>query len=495
MLDQYRSDFAEFHVACALEHYLYHSGQKDCLEIAPIYERYNPLFDQDSINRLKRELEDTPKHFETDHVSIKRLLAFAIEQFVEDSVKRLTEEISQYEAAATVEWDGREITLQDSTVAITTEPDRRSRLAIYSRRLAVIEASNGLRAERLLKLHATARSLGYSTYVELFEQLRQLNYSVVGRQVATFLSRTDPAYITRLNEVLRRDLGLSIDEAERSDAMYLLHLTPFDGRFPSGQMLRAYSETMAGLGIKTHEQTNILIDSEPRARKNPRAFCMPISIPDDVRLVIRPSGGQSDYQSLLHESGHAQHYGWASAQLSPEFKYTGDYALTETYAFLFNHLISDGDWLGAFLGLRDNAEFIRSVMLARLVTVRRYISKLMYERQLHLDIDLARSAQLYAELQTDATKFKTDPAEFLFDLDDSFYSASYLRAWAFEVLLREHLKTHFGPRWWESRRAGDFLKQIWETGDRYTADEMAAQIGIGPIEFGPLIDEFNTALK
>jgi hypothetical protein len=252
---------------------------------------------------------------------------------------------------------------------------------------------------------------------------------------------------------------------------------------------------MAGLGIDIDAQTNIAIDSEPRPRKNPRAFCAPVSIPNDVKLVIRPAGGQSDYQALLHESGHAQHYGWASAQLQPEFKYTGDYALTETYAFLFNNLISDAGWLDTFLGMKAPAEFIRSVMLARLVTVRRYAAKLGYERQLHADDDLARSSRLYAERQTSATGFKTERAEFLFDLDDSFYSASYLRAWAFEVVLREHLKTRFGARWWASRRTGDFLKEMWETGDRYTADEMAAQIGIGPIAFDTLIDEFNRALK
>ncbi|HWN98489.1 MAG TPA: hypothetical protein VNS63_04395 [Blastocatellia bacterium] len=53
----------------------------------------------------------------------------------------------------------------------------------------------------------------------------------------------------------------------------------------------------------------------------------------------------------------------------------------------------------------------------------------------------------------------------------------------------------FGTRWWTSRRAGDYLKQMWETGDRHTADEMAAQIGVGPISFELLIDEFNRALK
>ena len=105
------------------------------------------------------------------------------------------------------------------------------------------------------------------------------------------------------------------------------------------------------------------------------------------------------------------------------------------------------------------------------------------------------SASLIAELQTRATNFKARPEEFLFDLDDSFYSASYLRAWAFEVQLREYLKTRFGSRWWASRRSGDFLKEIWETGDRYTADEMASQIGIGPIRFDPLVDEFNLALS
>jgi hypothetical protein len=206
-------------------------------------------------------------------------------------------------------------------------------------------------------------------------------------------------------------------------------------------------------------------------------------------------GGQSDYQALFHESGHAQHYAWASEGLRLEFRHTGDYALTETYAFLFNHLISDGPWLASFLNFQGSREFIRSVMLARLVTVRRYVAKLVYERELHAAEDLSRSADAYSSLQTEATKFKTGPTEFLYDLDDSFYSASYLRAWAFEVALREHLKSRFGARWWASQRAGNFLKEIWETGDRYTADEMASQIGIGRITFDLLIDEFNEALR
>jgi hypothetical protein len=494
MLDQYRRDFAEFNAATAREHYLFQSGQKSTLEIAAIYERFCHLFDRDKLSAFKQQIADVWTHSGTESASIRRLYAFAVEQFLEDSVKQLTEEVSQYEAAASIDWIGREMTFQDSTVAIVTEGDRQTRRSLYRKRLGVIESSNDLRAERLLKLYGTAGSLEFSNYAELFEQIRGLDYAAVTTQAATILPATEAIYLARLDGALKRDLAIGVEHAERSDAMYFLHLAGFDDRFPPEQMIRVYSQTMAGLGIKVDAQNNITIDSEPRHRKNPRAFCTPISIPEDIKLVIRPSGGQSDYQSFLHESGHAQHYGWASTHLLPEFKYSGDYALTETYAFLFNHLISDSDWLARFLGIKDSREFIRSVMLARLVTVRRYVAKLMFEERIHRSGRLAEAAELYSDLQSRATGFKTEPAEYLFDLDDSFYSASYLRAWAFEVSLRDYLKMRFGSRWWSSLRAGDFLKQIWETGDRYTADEMASQIGIGPIQFDPLIDEFNSSL-
>lgn len=494
MLDEYRREYADFHTAYTREQYLFLSGQKNNLQLEPIYERYGDLFSRDSVTRLKQAVDDTPEHFETERAGLHRLFALAAEQFLESSVKELTQEINEYETAATAKVMHREMTFQDSAVAISSEPERGMRRAIYEKRLGIIEASNDLRAERLTKLHGAARELGHANYAELFEVLRGLNYEAIARDAEALLSRTESRYVARLNEALKRHLGFGIEEAARPDSIYFIHLTEFDDRFPAHKLLEIYGETMAGLGIRVQSQQNITIDKEARPHKSSRAFCLPVSVPGDIKLVIRPAGGQTDYQALFHESGHAQHYAWASEGLRVEFRHTGDYALTETYAFLFNHLISDGPWLASFLNFQESREFIRSVMLARLVTVRRYVAKLIYERELHVSGDLARSADTYASLQTEATKFRTGPTEFLYDLDDSFYSASYVRAWAFEVTLREYLKSRFGQRWWASQRAGNFLKEVWETGDRYTADEMASQIGIGPITLDPLIDEFNESL-
>jgi hypothetical protein len=218
-------------------------------------------------------------------------------------------------------------------------------------------------------------------------------------------------------------------------------------------------------------------------------------VPDEIKLMIRPAGGQADYKALLHEAGHSQHYGWTAASLRPEFKYTGDYALTESYAFLFHNLLADRAWLTELLGFANSHEFIQSFMLVGLMRARRTIAKLGYEARLHAGEEFARAADDYAESLSEATKFKTSKTEYLSDTDEGFYVANYVRAWAFASQLRDHLQSRFGHRWWASPRAGNFLKEIWETGDRYTADEMAAQIGIGPIAFDLLIDEFNQALK
>jgi hypothetical protein len=59
----------------------------------------------------------------------------------------------------------------------------------------------------------------------------------------------------------------------------------------------------------------------------------------------------------------------------------------------------------------------------------------------------------------------------------------------FESQLREYLKTQFGLRWWASRRAGEMLIDLWNTGQRYTVEELAAMIGLGDLDFDWLASE------
>lgn len=495
MQEIYTSDFVAFHSALTREYYLYLSGLKGGLELSWIYERYNDLFTKDAIAKLQSRLDETSEHFETERSALQRLMAFAVERFLEDSAKHLTEEIGNYEHDSTIEWKGQRLTFQEVIPAIKNEADRVARQNLYNKYLAVIDGSNDLRSEKWIRIRETVSSLGYTNYQDLFQKLRGVDYHQIARDAEKLLSTTESIYVSRLGDDLKRDLGIELEDANRSDSLRAFRLTSYDQHFPASRLLPVYSATMDGLGIQVHSQKNIEIDSQPRPRKSSRPFCASISIPDEIKLVILPTGGSSDYQGFFHEAGHVQHYGWTSPALRPEFKYTSDYALTETYAFLFNHLVLESAWLNEMLGFADNAGFIRSALLNKLMLVRRYAGKLIYECDLHSGRNITRASDRYSEILTDATKFQVSAVEFLFDLDDAFYSANYLRAWAFEVMLHEYLKVRFGRRWWTSRGAGGFLKDLWETGDRYNVDEMASQIGIGPVSFEPLIDEFNHLLS
>ena len=95
----------------------------------------------------------------------------------------------------------------------------------------------------------------------------------------------------------------------------------------------------------------------------------------------------------------------------------------------------------------------------------------------------------------EATAFRRSSALYLTDVDQGFYAAAYLRAWAFEAGLREHLLTRHGRRWWAQAVAGDELIDLWNTSSRYTVEELARLIGFGEVSFDLLAETLIAALK
>jgi hypothetical protein len=142
-------------------------------------------------------------------------------------------------------------------------------------------------------------------------------------------------------------------------------------------------------------------------------------------------------------------------------------------------------------------EVVRDLSLQTCANVRRRCASLAYEIELHGGAGVRREqlAQNYSDKLTEATGFRRSPALYLTDVDDGFYSAAYLRAWAFEVSLREHLRVRHGRRWWASRAAGDELIDLWNTSSRYTVEELARHVGFGEISFELLAEGLIAAMK
>lgn len=493
MRSDYTDEFEAFSETLARTWYRFGAGLDSNLDLERVFDRYGHLFTRERIAELELEAENA--FTGRERKAARYLRAAAIEEHLASTTRGLDEAIADHDAAAVVTWEGKPLPFLAIRARMRSEPRPEARRSLARLRERVVEGTNDLRAERLEKLREAARALGADTLAALWSGTLGIDHAAMAERAGDLLSATEEPYVAALSSVLRERSGTSLSEASRDDLQFALRVGEFDAAFPAHRMTIVYRDAFAGLGIRTGAQANIRLDLEERPAKNPRPFCSPIRVPDEVVLVVRPSGGYADYGALLHEGGHAQHFGFTSAGLHVAFARAGDRAASEVWAFLMQYLLLDPRFLHDAFGLGDARDLRRVAALEKCALVRRHVGKLRYEEALHAErTTVSSAADSYVEHLRDATFVSAARSDYLADMDDGFYVADYLRAWALEVLVREHLRTRFGTRWWTSRAAGCLLKELWSTGSELSADEIAGELGIGPIDFDPLADDLCEGL-
>jgi hypothetical protein len=464
-LDSYRGQADQFMTELMREHYLHFSGQKDELEIEAIYERHADLYSRAAVEELRGS-------------GNRELLMFAVQGLIGQETKAEEAELARREAALEIEVDGEKMPLRQSPVVQANEADPDRRWAIHAARLEASERElMPLQLANHERAAAITKELGWSSMLELCEELSGIDLGELERQTEAFLASTEEIYEPTLEPELRNHLGFGFDELRPSDIPAFMRAPTLDAAFPPEQAIPALRKTLAGLGIDLDKQSNVIVDAEVRPTKTPRAFCAPVRVPGEVYLMISPQGGRDDTETLLHEAGHTEHFAHVQPGASFERRFLGDNSFTEAFAFLFQYLTESPAWLEDVLGVEAGplAGYSEAV---NLLFLRRYSAKLAYERRLHAPgADLSAMPDEYERRLTGALHFPATRARWLEDVDPFFYAACYIRAWATERTLRDYLRERFGERWFAEPAAGDVLREIWSKGQRGLAEELLAELG------------------
>ena len=138
---------------------------------------------------------------------------------------------------------------------------------------------------------------------------------------------------------------------------------------------------------------------------------------------------------------------------------------------LFEHLVDDPAWLSRRLDFARPEDFAEESAVSLLYVVRRYAGKLLYELELHGDVELESMRARYVELVGDATKIEPSATDFLADVDEGFYCTCYLRAWAFHTQIESLRRPERGRAWVTRPGAGSLRRELWGGGERRTAAE------------------------
>lgn len=492
-LETYRRRAEEFIGALDMEYYRHFSGQKPVCETAAIYDQYPELFTRDAFIRLNA-LYDAAKDDEKRRLAY--LLAFTVDGYMGEQTKHLSDEIANTEGQAQIVVDGETIGLRQASVVQANEADAGRRERIQAARLDAVSSQLNPLLDRLWReCHDLAAGLGYPNYMELYSEVKGLDYGRLRAELEGFLLDTAGLYERVMDALTRERLGLPLSKVRYSDLPFLWRARDYDHVFAADRLVPSLRRTLAGLGINLDTQDNIHLDTEIRELKTPRAFCCPVRVPEEIYLVVLPQGGQDDYGALLHEAGHTEHFAHVQPGLAFEYRHLGDNAVTEAFAFLFEHLVLSRRWLELTLGFDDADEFLRFANVNDLYFMRRYIAKLAYETDLHAQTgSLDDMAEAYSRRLSNALMIHVPPENYLSDVDDGFYCASYLRAWLFEGALRMMLQDRYGMDWFRQPAAAVWLKELWGEGQHFPAERLLLKHGGGRLDADPLKHHIERAL-
>ncbi len=468
------------HREVALEYFRAFAGLQDTLDTTSILGKYPELYSRETYDYV-HGLDESAVPDERERRFLRMVFTF---NFLTDSLKELTDKLANAESAAVVELDGEQVPYRAAPVVLSNEPDWEKRGRLDRAYVAKLAELNPLRAEADGIARGLVAELGYESTITMMEQLGRLRIYPLRDLLTPFLADTEGAYEERLARYAA-EAGLEREQVRHGDIGYVMRAGRFDELFPPRDMVPALERTLSGLGIDLGAQDNVTLDLEERPKKSPRAFCIGIDVPRDVRLVLQPRGGQDDYATLFHEAGHLQFGAHMAPELSYLYRQYGDTSVHESYAFLLQHLVSDPIWWREVMHA-DPGQFPAFSRFHRLYLVRRYSAKLHYEVEYFERGGGPALAETYARWLERGCRIPYPRERYMDDFDFGFYVLQYLQAWIWEQQLREYLRREFGEVWFTERRAGDFLRELWRDGQKYDVWEIAEKLGYGGLDIAPL---------
>lgn len=317
----------------------------------------------------------------------------------------------------------------------------------------------------------TVQDYQFDGLLDYAKSKKSVNFATRMAQFGDFLRDTEDAYYRRMTPWVEEEIGRPFHKLSRCHALHLLRVRKYDDRFGMVTTLDKLARTFAGIGFDPLKREDVIVDF---SAVNVSGMCVGLTIPGEAHVLMNPVGGLIDMETALHETGHAFFLSHFDPHLPMEYRRLYRTAgLDEAFAFLFTGLLESPEWLTEIGGLTDHEALSLSELYQtrKLCLVRRYIGKFQAETALHESVDF-KNPEYYTDFMERATGFVYEPAAYLADMEPGFYSLDYLEGWAGANVLTSTLKRLFGPAWFKSTSAGDFLKEMARNGRKLSAAEL-----------------------
>lgn len=469
-------------------------GLKEKLETAKIYKKYQDLFTVETLDNLKQLIKKESNDKRNDIYG--RIYFTLAGSFIGLKTADAQDFITTYFSKAKVKVFGDEIAFYEI-------PPRISKEKIFEKREKYDDAGYGVKSKinpkQLAMLNSEIKiikELGFSNYLDYFSTAKKINYENFHKIVLAVKSQTDKLWQAEMTKVSQEILGRPFGNIRACHLIYLRSLSAFDNFYAKDKVVWAFEQMSRDLGL-SDLLGNIAIDDKDRPKKNPRAVCYWPKPPEEIHLVIKPIGGEQDFEAMLHEGGHALHGAAVDSKLPYSLKtLSHSNALTEAYAFVLEDLVFEPSWLSKYLNVSSHwgEKIKRAAYFVNLMMLRRYLGKFLYEYEMFDKNKINDGPKLYEKYLKQTTGFVHNGINWLSDMDSGFYSADYLRAWIGAAQIKDYIVRKFGEKWFSNKKAGAFLRQLYSRGVQDELEEVVRKLGYKPFDHSQLLATYNKIL-
>jgi len=455
--DDYRREFAAFQAARASAR---QAGWRQTSPFEPLppplHDRFSDLWSSTTVEALRRACQDDTSRPAVEQRGGQVLQTFAENWFIRAATRELDAELHRALTTPFITWQGQRHAATTVAGWLEQETDRTTRQELTRRLEAHYASLVDLQAQRWELAAQAARQLGYDS---LAAQAAAHTQRLCGEDLAAwttacerFLAETDTAY--RRAVAAARDTYPTDPFAHRRQ------------RYLAEELLR-------GFGIRPWQQTNLTTTWHTTGITG----VFRVRIPEDIRWAVAPPRGWQSWRGFLGELARVQQAAWTSPNLPVELRSHGDPAVAATWDWLFAGLLTDHRWLAGMLDLQLPPAVQRAMDAWRWHVVRQAAWRcIAWYGRATADWPLERLR----------TGFEQHLGETLSDwelyreLDLAAHAFGQLRGAWLAAALDDWLRTRYGL-WPTSRRAGDDLVDLWNTGFRYPAGKLAKLVGVGPL--------------
>jgi hypothetical protein len=443
-----------------------------------------------SVERLLKGTQDAMERRALTH-----LHAYLVTEWLAQKTADLSEQASKLEQTLMFGPTGQERPYRTLESVLASERSALLRKTFYEEATAAVAKLAEVLAQRRERTEALLGQLGISSTAFIAE-LRETEVPALQALAEQVLAQTQSAFTLAVGRLSWTELQLPPERVTRAEIPRLFRLPALDAAFPKVDIYSRATGTLLGLGIDVSEMKNVTVDVRETPGKNPRGLVLGVVIPTDVRLSLLPVGGAKDERETLHQMGHvlsdglSQQRRWALGKL-------GNRTVAEAWAFLLEDLTMDPLWLERVAGLTGEAASAWRISAAaqRLFLLRRAAGKVLFNAAVRAPG--ANAQALYRDIMARTYGFPMTPADEAraeLDREEFLASADYLQAFVLASQLEQQLRGRFGPAWWESKAAGEWMRQLLAPGNSVSANAFVHAMGVDGLDVEAFVTKLPPAL-